>query len=399
VLIGSLFSGIGGLELGLEAAGVGRTVWQVERDPHCLHWLAQHWPNAGRVHDVARIDELTERVDVLCGGFPCQPHSLAGKREAHNDDRDLWPEFIRCIRLLRPGFVVAENVPGLFTSDGGRFFNRILSDLAEAGYDAEWDVLSAAEVGAPQKRERVFIIAWRRNGMAVSEREQRGRVSGEVARSAEGRPFKAETPTDSRSAILGDTTSGGRGTREELAVPRPTRRRAGMEHAEGERRGETGRLRPEFSMGSAGTNESLGDSHDTERRPHDEQSGNAASAGADVGDARFTRLEGHAGNGDDGHESGRVRTESARSAAEAGLRLGRWSDAVPVRGYDGTVRLIPREAADVGPQSSLWPVAPRIPGRVARLRAIGNAVVPPVAEVIGRRLLEIAAELDRQRAA
>jgi DNA (cytosine-5)-methyltransferase 1 len=157
---GSLFSGIGGFDLGFTRAGLV-CKWQVEIDDYCQRVLAKHWPEVKRYGDIRELDgsEL-EYVDVLCGGFPCQPHSLAGKRLASADERDLWGDFVRIIRAVRPHWIVAENVSGLLSSEDGRFFGRVLRDLAASGYDAEWDVLSAAAFGAPQMRERVILVAY-----------------------------------------------------------------------------------------------------------------------------------------------------------------------------------------------------------------------------------------------
>src|SRR5688500_13405878 len=110
--IGSLFSGIGGLELGLERAGLGHVVWQVEKDAYCRAVLARHWPEAERFEDVCEFHPAGP-VDLLCGGFPCQPWSVAGKQRGAADERHLWPEFARIIAESEPCIVVGENVPGL----------------------------------------------------------------------------------------------------------------------------------------------------------------------------------------------------------------------------------------------------------------------------------------------
>jgi DNA (cytosine-5)-methyltransferase 1 len=135
--------------------------WQVEIDPYCVKVLTKHWPDVPKYGDIRSIDWATVLpVDVLCGGFPCQPHSIAGKRMASNDDRDLWPEFVRAICGLRPKWVVAENVRGLLSSESGRFFGGVLRDLADSGYDAEWQIIPAAAFGAPHIRERIWILAY-----------------------------------------------------------------------------------------------------------------------------------------------------------------------------------------------------------------------------------------------
>ncbi len=155
--IGSLFSGIGGLELGLERAGVGHTVWQCELDPWCRSILAKHWPEATRYDDIAELRN-PEPVDVLCGGFPCQDISLAGTGDGLDGDKSgLWREYARIIREVRPRWVVIENVSALT----GRGLDRVLRDLAESGYDAEWDCIPAQAVGAHHRRDRLFVVAWR----------------------------------------------------------------------------------------------------------------------------------------------------------------------------------------------------------------------------------------------
>jgi DNA (cytosine-5)-methyltransferase 1 len=159
--LGSLFSGIGGFELGFEATGQFETVFQCEIDPFAQRILKKHWPNVMRFNDVSHVTkENTPPIDILTGGFPCQPHSLAGQRKASADERDLWGEFARVIEDLRPRAIVLENVRGLLSSEKGQFFKRVLDDLALCGYDAEWQVLRAYDVGAPHIRERVFIVGY-----------------------------------------------------------------------------------------------------------------------------------------------------------------------------------------------------------------------------------------------
>ena len=159
--VGSLFSGIGGFELGLERTGGFKTAWQCEKDEFCLKVLAKHWPDVKRFTDIKEmgIEENIPYVDVICGGFPCQPVSCAGKRKGKEDKRWLWPEFYRIVCQVKPRWVLVENAPGLLSADSGRLFAGILRDLASSGYDAEWNIVSAARVGAPHLRKRVFIVA------------------------------------------------------------------------------------------------------------------------------------------------------------------------------------------------------------------------------------------------
>ena len=151
---GSLFSGIGGMDLGLERAGM-ECKWQVEIKPYATRVLEKHWPGVKRYGDIRTVTDA-EPVDLIAGGFPCQDVSRVGARIGIEGSRSgLWSEYIRLVRLLRPRFVLVENVPGLL--DGG--IGRVLGDLAESGYDAEWRVLAASQFGHPHQRDRVFILA------------------------------------------------------------------------------------------------------------------------------------------------------------------------------------------------------------------------------------------------
>ena len=153
--VGSLFSGIGGLDLGLERAGM-HVIWQSEIDPYASRVLAKHWPNTPNLGNVKEINwHDTPRPDVICGGYPCQPFSVAGRRKAEADERHLFPWVADAIRILRPRYAILENVTGHLSTG----FGTVQAFLAEIGYDSRWDCIPAAAVGAPHLRDRVFIIA------------------------------------------------------------------------------------------------------------------------------------------------------------------------------------------------------------------------------------------------
>ena len=167
----SLFAGIGGLDLGLERAGM-ECVAQVEIDDFCQKVLTKHWTNVPKFKDVRNVGKHNlPPADLICGGFPCQDVSLAGLRKGLEGKRStLWSEFYRIICEIRPRWVIIENVTGLFTSDDGRFFTKILRELSESGYDVEWNTISASSIGAPHQRERVFIVSHARS-LAINRRQ------------------------------------------------------------------------------------------------------------------------------------------------------------------------------------------------------------------------------------
>ena len=173
VRIGSLFSGIGGLEIGLEVALDGRVIWQAESDPYCRDILAKHWPEARRYKDVREVDRTAEEVDLICGGFPCQDLSVAnqGGRGLYGKKSGLWWEYARIIDELRPAIVVVENVPGLVR----RGLDTIVNYLDRCGYAVEASRIRAEDVGAPHRRERLFILGYSGQTMAHPLRDRLAR--------------------------------------------------------------------------------------------------------------------------------------------------------------------------------------------------------------------------------
>lgn len=187
--IGSLFSGIGGLELGLERAGVGQVVWQCEVDSFCRQVLAKHWPNVERFEDVTQ-PRTWPAVDLICGGFPCQDVSSAGARRGLSGARSgLWFHFARVVEEVRPSWVVVENV-----ASGKRLWlPTVKAQLESLGYRVRAFSLSAADVGAPHLRRRVFVVA---HPGSLELREQPGRSGGTHG---EGSLLAADTGEERRA--------------------------------------------------------------------------------------------------------------------------------------------------------------------------------------------------------
>lgn len=199
--IGSLFSGIGGIELGLERAGLGPVVWQCELDPFCRRVLAKHWPNVERFEDVTRPREWP-RVELVCGGFPCTDVSSAGKRRGIGGEHSsLWRYFARVVRQVRPRFVVVENV----ASGLRQWLPTVRRDLHVLGYRTRAYRISAADVGAPHLRRRVFVVAY---------------ANGEQLRIEPGRSIRKDGRSSPLSRLNGATrTSGDTNGDSEPTVP------------------------------------------------------------------------------------------------------------------------------------------------------------------------------------
>lgn len=194
--IGSLFSGYGGLDLAVEAVFPGASpAWFCEWDDAPARILAHHWPAVPNLRDVTAVDwSAVEPVDIITGGYPCQPFSAAGRRKGTDDDRHLWPYVRETVRLLRPRYVVLENVAG-HRSLG---IDRVLGDMAEDGMRVWWASVRASDVGAPHHRERLFILATPTDadGSRGQDLRHGGRVGTQLARSRRGHSLLPHAPDD-----------------------------------------------------------------------------------------------------------------------------------------------------------------------------------------------------------
>lgn len=179
-----LFSGIGGFSLGLERAGM-ETVAFCEIEPFNRAVLKKHWPDVPCHGDVRALDGREYEPDVICGGFPCQDISNAGKRAGiEGENSGLWSEYARIIGGVRPRYVIVENVSALLR----RGFERVLGDMAALGYDAEWHCIPAAYVGAPHGRDRLWIIAYPKRDQQ-SRQEPRFGTLGRMGREQQSVPW------------------------------------------------------------------------------------------------------------------------------------------------------------------------------------------------------------------
>jgi len=351
---GELFAGIGGFSLGLERAGM-KCQWQVEIDPYATQVLKKHWPEVPKHDDVRTFPPQGDHaVDVICGGFPCQDISVAGKGAGLAGARSgLWREFARIIGELRPRYVIVENVAALLT----RGMGTVLSDLSALGYDAEWHIISAAAVGAPHRRERVWIVAWDAVGW-------RGARVGSVRAIQEG----SCSDTD---RVRADVPDG-----------------IGLGDA----------LRGVGSAGSAAVAGRRLHAGGSQRNRGTRCAGQAGQGACDVADAQN---DGRAGGAR--LRSDRERALSAeqgivgREACGRGKSCRRSADATDAHRSRRQQQRRPKPVPPEQPAvecSGWWESEPNVgrvahgvPSRVDRLRCLGNAVVPQIVEVIGRQII------------
>ena len=207
-----LFSGIGGFSIGLERAGF-KTVAFCEIDKYCKLVLQKHWKDVKIYHDVREItkrqyeEDGYELPEVITGGFPCQPFSVAGRQKGSGDNRYLWPQMFRVIKEFKPRWIIAENVRGIINIQDGVVFEAVCTDLESQGYETQTFIIPAAGVGAPHRRDRVWIVANSRRTIrgqqssrnkesiesGTSQETKRSADSGSVARSSEREKIMADS--------------------------------------------------------------------------------------------------------------------------------------------------------------------------------------------------------------
>lgn len=382
-----LFSGIGGFSLGLERVGM-RTVAFCERDEFCRAVLRKHWPQVHCFDDIRSIDanglDRLGRIDLVCGGFPCQPFSIAGKQTGKDDDRYLWPAMREVIALARPAWVIGENVAGIVALA----LDDVLVDLEGLGYAARPFVIPACAVGARHRRDRVWIIACNTNREGKSARavhdamaELRGDAPDADRDQYESRSPPHGWPTPSQFSVTDSDSDSIRNNQQ-----RETGRRDDLSNC-----GDT-------ESGDDGATESLADSTcelldrtggtRTSRRTESSDSGESlANTSSDGWE------QGGASEGEGFRESGGV-SHAAGVASDTDSELRRYRHHGALS--DGWLR----SQSDEGnrptlPDEDYWDVEPNvgrvatgIPNRVDRLRALGNAVVPQVVAEIGRAIMK-----------
>lgn len=396
--IGSLFSGVGGLDLGLEQSGLGETVFQVERDPYCRAVLARHWPNALRFNDVCTVGAaVLPPIDLLCGGFPCTDVSSAGKRKglgtrAEPTRSGLWFEFDRLIGELSPRWVVIENV----ASGGKNWLPIVRGDLWTRGYASLPIRLLASDVGARHRRARVFVLAsrdheliWRASDALRAWELQPGRADGEVGR----RAGDGATPSG-RDAAHPDSLVSGQGEGSQ-GCQRPRRPVAGG-GASTDPHSDPLRVQP----GRGGGQERLGQAEPGSPAANFGSKGleDGLRLGGDVGPAPGTSASGDASQGGDGLPVypgfGYPPLPALRRAVhgvppwmDRTARFAGWTSTrgpAPEEGEQDLLKWARRRDKQLGKLCAGW--TPALV-RMARIKALGNAVVPKQVEPIGRLIL------------
>jgi len=408
-----LFSGLGGFSLGLERTGRYKTVAFCEIDKYCTLLLQKHWKGIKVYNDVKKITKEgfeadgIESPDIITGGFPCQPFSVAGKQKGTSDDRHLWPEMFRIIKAFKPRFVIGENVPGIVNIQDGVVFETVCTDLESQGYEVQPFNIPAAAVGAPHQRKRIWIIATLADSVSNDERR-------EISRSDEekGRVQEEHRSKDSASGIFSRTSeirksnngyeameNSGRTLQQGSSIREKNEDEVGKENANQHQRSSSS---SESNVANADTRLSDGQKKELQSRG---QASISSREGENVANAKSISS--------DGREIGQ-HSEESREKRKIGIEVGGVSsdrqklantDSERLEGlgqsrsqFNETSSSTSSSEERQGQVGQGWwefepnvgRVAHGVPGRVHRLKALGNSIVPQIAEEIGRAIIKAA---------
>ncbi len=328
-----LFSGIGGFSIGLEKVGFN-TIAFCEKEDYCRMLLQKHWKGVKIYNDIKEckgkeIKETYGRVDILTGGFPCQPYSVAGKQKGTADDRYLWPEMFRVIKEVQPTFVIAENVRGIINIQDGMVFETVCSDLESEGFEIQTFIIPAAGVGAPHKRERVWVVGYsKHNGSLTSEIKRGDNKINDRTEEREDTTFKPERAGRSRDNEIMENT----------------RRK----------------LHERSSVREKNEDEIRKENANKFERSSSESASNVANTKSEQSISKYYREQ-------PGETSEQEQIKS-RGSSSWTLREANWLS-----------------------EPNVGRVVNGVPGRAHRLRGLGNAIVPKIAEEIGRSIMKVLA--------
>ena len=370
-----LFSGLGGFSLGLERTGHFKTIAFCDNDKFSKLILDKHWKGIKIYDDVREITKEKFKEDdipfpdIITGGFPCQPFSVAGKQKGTSDDRHLWPEMFRIIKAFKPRYVIGENVRGIINIQDGVVFETVCTDLESEGYEVQPFIIPAAGVGAPHRRERVWIIANREESMVDSNNH-----GLEQYNETKKTTFWRGTSATSQSTSSAD-----------MENPRRT-------------------LRSRGELGAA-------DEDETRKENANQLERSSSTSESNVAHTERERLQGgykrDKGEGrqilpSEQNDRGEIRSEVRRFSGVSGQ-----ADVADTVSERGRSRIAERQDAEDVRQPSQssntgwWDFEPNVgrvahgvSGRVHRLKGLGNSIVPQIAEEIGKALIKAEHEME-----
>jgi len=376
-----LFSGIGGFSLGLERTGHFETTAFCEIDKFCKLILDKHWKGT-KIYD--NVKEITkERLeadgiefpDIITGGFPCQSFSVAGKQKGTSDSRYLWPEMFRIIKIFKPRYVIGENVRGIVNIENGMVFETVCSNLEDEGYEVQPFLIPAASVGAPHRRERIWFIA------SLVNTEHDGLSTSKIEGSSVASSDNNEKGQNETSEFKG---TGGSRDSKDVANTKSERlqRSRGQESDRDINRFQQDKKRIESEIRSESERRSR-----TFTDENVENSRRTLQQGTELRETNEDEIR-----KEDANQHQRSGSPSESDVANADTRLGNGeNEEIQARGKTSNF-----SSSRTGTNGQSWwlvepnvgRVAHGVSGRVHRLKALGNSIVPQIVEEIGRAIIE-----------
>jgi len=401
-----LFSGLGGFSLGLERTGHFETVAFCDNDKFSKAILDKHWKGIKVYDDVREITEEKfkedgiEFPDIITGGFPCQPFSVAGKQKGTSDDRHLWPEMFRIIKTFKPRFAIGENVRGIVNIQDGVVFETVCTDLESEGYEVQPFNIPAAGVGAPHRRERIWFIAIREESVVNSDNirfKQHSTTKEETSWRGASATFESTSSSSPRSNVANTV---GEYEGREISRSDEEKRRIQEEHrTEHSTTGKSSRTSEvrNGDNGYEGNKNNVADTHSSNQRTgkkSKQQEGNTSrecfsNSSEYVADTESIGSDVRGLGQHQGERSGQGEIGGASSQDDAnsyGKRL---------EGFRGEHKLRNSEEEEQTSRDGWWSVEPNVgrvahgvSGRVHRLKGLGNSIVPQIVEEIGKALIK-----------
>jgi len=379
-----LFSGIGGFSLGLHSTGIFDTIKFVEFDKYCQKVLNKNFPNIPIEGDIRNVKGTEFEADVITGGFPCQPFSVAGKQKGTNDNRYLWPEMFRLIKEIKPEFVIGENVQGIINLQDGMVLRQVLNDLEGEGFEVQCFLIPASGIGAWHQRNRTWIIGHsKHNGLLASEKRSRDKKINGGASEGQNQTIQSERTSGSRDdEDVSNTESKRTGQNDKGLWSRSSRISRGKETSSKNVSNSISGLRGGWgTIGQSGEDQIWRfRTEEEEQTEHDIRSQTIGRNALfrkeeDVSISNGIGLQGHGLQSDNQQEEG---STDQTTSSSIGQQQTWWEVESNLCGIpDGISRVMDKDRAN-------------------RIKTLGNAIVPQIAREIGLAIKKVLIMEDRK---
>jgi len=374
-----LFSGIGGFSLGLHSTGIFDTIKFVEFDEFCQKVLKKNYPNVPIEGDIKNVKGREFEADIIVGGFPCQPFSVAGKQKGRDDNRYLWPEMFRLIKEIKPEFIIGENVQGLVNLQNGMVLRQVQDDLEGEGFEVQCFLIPASGIGAWHQRFRVWIVGHsKHNGLLAAEKRSRDKKINGGTQEGQNQTIESERTSGSRNNEDVSNTTSSRSFSESI-------RDIGSLGEESQK--EKGRERSESTICTP-TRSSKGRERNVSNTISELSDG--CSSTTRDSDKEFIRLECN-----EGWDWQKVRSQTERCSEQTISNTNEQRTQVQIKGKHTSIEMSGGSSKETWwqTQSSLCRVPDGVSyeldkDRTNRIKALGNSIVPLIARELGLAIMK-----------